>query len=180
MSHSVVFLDRDGTLIEDGGYVHRIEDYALLPGAAEALRLLRDGGFRIALVTNQSGIGRGYYGEPEFARFQEHLERDLASKGAAVDAVYHCPHRPDEGCACRKPAAGMIEQAQRDLGADLATSWVVGDSPTDVGLARGTGCSAVYVLTGQGAARLGEIPEGVPVVDDVLAAARHILAQVEK
>ncbi len=176
MSSRFVFVDRDGTLIEDRGYTHKVEDYAPLAGAVEGLRQLSDAGFRVAIVTNQSGIGRGYYGEADFERFQAHLVRDLAARGVEIEASYHCPHRPDAGCACRKPAIGLLERAQRELGADLAASWVIGDSPADVALALRAGCGAVYVLTGQGAALRGELPADVPVADDLPAAARYILS----
>jgi len=140
-----VFLDRDGTLIEDRGYVHKLEDYAPLPGAYEAVRALRAAGFGTAIVTNQSGIGRGLYGEDDYGRFQAHLRRDFAAHGAELDADYHCPHRPDAGCECRKPRPGLVVRAQRELAVDLARSWVIGDQDSDVGLARAVGCAAVRI-----------------------------------
>ena len=177
MSGRFVFVDRDGTLIEDRGYTHEVEDYARLPGAAEGLRALADAGFRIAIVTNQSGIGRGYFGEAELAHFQEHLLRDFAACGVTIEAIYHCPHHPDEACACRKPAPGLLERAENELGADLPASWVIGDAPSDVELARRAGCRAVYVLCGQGAARRGQLGADIPVEDDLLAAARYIVQE---
>jgi D-glycero-D-manno-heptose 1,7-bisphosphate phosphatase len=138
-----IFLDRDGTLVADPGYVHRVEDYALLPGVPEALSELCAAGFRLAIVTNQSGIGRGYYGLPEFERFQAHLLADLERAGVRVDATYLCPHAPADGCACRKPEPGMLERARVELDADLAQSWVIGDAQSDVELAARAGCRAV-------------------------------------
>jgi histidinol-phosphate phosphatase family protein len=168
------FLDRDGTLVLDRGYVHRIDDYERLPGAVEGLRLLAGAGFRLAIVSNQSGIGRGLYGVEEFRAFQAHLERDFAAHGVRFEAVYFCPHLPDAGCVCRKPKPGLLERARRELGADLASSVVIGDSPGDAGLARAAGCRAICVLTGKDAATLREAlaPE-VPVAADLEAAA-HI------
>ena len=176
MSSRFIFADRDGTLIADRGYTHRLEDYQALPGAVEGLSSLRQAGFRIAIVTNQSGIGRGYYGEEDFLRFQAHLLRDFAAKGVEIEASYHCPHRPDAGCECRKPAGGLLERARRELGAQLEQSWVIGDQPSDVELARRAGCGAVYLLTGAGAASRHELPAGTAVADDLPAAAQHILA----
>lgn len=170
------FLDRDGTLVEDRGYVHRVEDYARLPGAVEGLRLLGAAGFRLAIVTNQSGIARGLYGVAEFRAFQAHLERDFAAHGVRFDAVYFCPHLPEAGCVCRKPKPGLLERARRELGADLARSIVIGDSARDASMARAAGCRAICVLTGKDAAALrGELSADVPVAADLVAAARLAL-----
>jgi len=147
-----VFLDRDGTLVRDSGYPHRDEDYELLPGVAAALRRLREAGFRLAIVTNQSGIGRGIFGEADFARFQARLIADLARSGVAIERTYHCPHGPDAGCDCRKPAPGMLWRARDELGADLAASWVIGDGARDVELAARAGCG--------GAVRIRPAPGG--------------------
>ncbi|RIK91930.1 MAG: D,D-heptose 1,7-bisphosphate phosphatase [Proteobacteria bacterium] len=135
-----VLLDRDDTLVRDVGYPHRVEDYHLLAGAGAALRRLAQAGYRLALVTNQSGIGRGYYGFAEFARFQSLLYADLAREGVAFDAAFLCPHRPDEGCACRKPMPGLVLRARDVLAIDLRRSWFVGDRESDVESARRAGC----------------------------------------
>lgn len=174
-----VFLDRDGTLVHDPGYVHRLDDYALLPGAVEALVLLRDAGFRLAVVTNQSGIGKGLYSIEEFWRFQDHLIADLAGAGVRIEATYVCPHLPSAGCACRKPSPAALRQARDTLGADLARSWVVGDHASDVELGVRAGARSVLVLTGHGVEERAKLPAGAahPVVADVLAAARYIVGQ---
>jgi histidinol-phosphate phosphatase family protein len=175
-----VFLDRDGTLLEDPGYLHRLEDYALLPGAIEGLRALAEAGCGLVIITNQSGIGRGYYAEADFQRLTDHLLDDLASHGIRIDATYFCPHRPDEGCSCRKPETGMLERAERELGARLSASWVIGDLPSDMELARRAGCRGIFVLTGHGAEHRAEIAPEVPVVADLRAAAEAIVgAQVQ-
>lgn len=135
-----VFLDRDGTLIEDCGYPHRPEQYRLLPGVVAALRRLQDAGYRLAIVTNQSGIGRGYFDEAAFQAFHQILLDELAAGDIVIAASYHCPHRPDTGCACRKPAPGMLERARDELGASLAESFVIGDADNDVDLAVHAGC----------------------------------------
>jgi D-glycero-D-manno-heptose 1,7-bisphosphate phosphatase len=170
-----VFFDRDGTLIEDRGYPHRLADYAPLPGAVEAVRLLRAAGFGVAVVTNQSGIARGYFGEDDFLAFQSHLERDFAARGAPIDRSYHCPHLPDAGCDCRKPSPGLVLRAARELGADLAASWVVGDQASDAELAARAGCRAV--LVGEGARSASA---AVATEPDVLAAARRILRESKR
>jgi D-glycero-D-manno-heptose 1,7-bisphosphate phosphatase len=142
-----VFLDRDGTLVRDTGHPHRPEDYELLPGVPAALRRLRRAGFRLAIVTNQSGIGRGLFGEEDFERFQALLLADLARADVEIVRTYHCPHRPDAGCGCRKPAPGMLWRARDELGAELAASWMVGDGPGDVELAARAGCRGAVRLT---------------------------------
>jgi len=145
-----VFLDRDGTLVRDLGYTHRIEDYELLPGVASGLRRLLDAGYRLAVITNQSGIGRGYYSTEQYRAFQAHLVDDLARRGVPIEASYVCPHRPEAECECRKPRTALLHRAARELGADLARSWVIGDSTVDAQLARRGGCrGAVLVLTGR-------------------------------
>lgn len=154
-----VFLDRDGTLVRDTGYPHRLEDYELMPGVAAALRRLCAAGFRLAIVTNQSGIGRGLFEERDFERFQERLLADLERAGVAIERTYHCPHPPDAGCACRKPAAGLLLRARDELGADLAASWVIGDGAADVALAARAGCrGAVRVGAGAPATPPSERP----------------------
>jgi D-glycero-D-manno-heptose 1,7-bisphosphate phosphatase len=167
-----VFLDRDGTLIRDHGYVHRLEDYELLPGVVEALARLARAGFGLAVVTNQSGIGRGYYDEAAYERIRARLEDDLAARGIRIARSYHCPHRPDQGCACRKPAPGMLLRARDELGADLAASWVVGNHPTDVELAKRAGCAGGVLLQVDPATA----PAGVLIRRDLAAAAELILA----
>ena len=172
MTRRFAFLDRDGTLIEDRGYAHALADYAPLPGAYEAVQALRAAGFGTAIVTNQSGIGRGRFDEADFARFQAQLLADFAAHGAALDASYHCPHAPNAGCDCRKPRPGLLLRAQRELGVDLARSWVIGDKESDVELAHAAGCAAVLIGV-PGAPRA----DGVAVAPDVLAAARLVLAE---
>ena len=146
-----VFLDRDGTLVRDRGYTHRVEDYELLPGVVAGLRRILDAGYRLAVITNQSGIGRGYFSAEQYEEFQAHLVGDLARRGIPIEASYFCPHRPEAECACRKPRPSLLHRAERELGADLARSWVIGDSAVDAELADRGGCrGAVLVLTGRG------------------------------
>jgi histidinol-phosphate phosphatase family protein len=129
-----VFLDRDGTLIEDRHYIARPEDVHLLPDVADALNTLRNAGWRLVVITNQSGIARGLLSETDFARVQERIESLLADQGARLDATYHCPHHPDYSgpCECRKPGRLLYAQAARELGLDLDASAYVGDRWRDV------------------------------------------------
>jgi D-glycero-D-manno-heptose 1,7-bisphosphate phosphatase len=149
-----VFLDRDGTLVRDTGYPHRREDYELLPAIPGALRRLCAAGFGLAIVTNQSGIGRGLFSEADFEAFQRMLLSDLAAAGVTIAATYHCPHAPGEGCACRKPGPGLLLRARDELGASLQESWVVGDAERDVAAAARAGC--------RGAVRVGAAPGAAP------------------
>ena len=175
-----VFLDRDGTLVHDRGYTHRLSDYRLLDGVAEGLSLLQSAGYRLAIVTNQSGIGRGLYTSEDFQDFQALLTRDLAARGVSIGAQYFCPHRPDEGCECRKPQPGLIRRACAELGASPGESWMVGDSETDMQLADRAGLrGGVLVLTGHGVRARGRLRAEVPAAEDLTAAARYILSAEE-
>jgi D-glycero-D-manno-heptose 1,7-bisphosphate phosphatase len=174
-----VFLDRDGTLIEDVGYGHRPEDYHLIPGVLAALGRLRDAGFRLAMVTNQSGIGRGLFTLADYESFHACLMRDLDEAGIPIEKTWMCPHAPGETCVCRKPNPSSLQEAERDLGTDLARSWVIGDHVGDVALAAAGGCRGILVLTGHGVEerdRLGDTPVDA-VVADLTEAVDYILAQ---
>ena len=178
-----VFLDRDGTINQEVGYLHRVEDFVFIPGAPEAIRLLRGAGFLVVVVTNQAGIARGLYDEAALERLHEHLAVELAAAGTGIDASYFCPHHPRHGvgpyqvdCACRKPLPGMLLQAAADLGIALADSWLVGDKLSDIQAGLAAGCRPVLVRTGYGTATEPSLPAGVTACDDLLAAARLILA----
>jgi histidinol-phosphate phosphatase family protein len=140
--HKAVFLDRDGTIARDVPYCSRPEDFELLPGAAEGIKLLNEHGFKVVLVTNQSGIARGYFTEEMLARIHDKMKKELARHGGHIDAVYYCPHHPDDNCDCRKPKPKMVLQAARDLDIDLSQSYVIGDAEIDIELARQAGCRA--------------------------------------
>ena len=175
-----IFVDRDGTLLQDPGYLHLLEDYAPLAGALEGLRTLQEAGFGIVIVTNQSGIARGYFSERDFHRFQEHVIADFRAHGVRIDASYFCPHDPEAGCNCRKPATGLLERAQNELNVEMEGSWMIGDKPEDMELARRAGCRGIYVLTGEGPRRRAELPPEIPVARDMVEASRHILAAEPK
>jgi D-glycero-D-manno-heptose 1,7-bisphosphate phosphatase len=140
------FLDRDGVLNVDKGYVHRPEDLEWVDGAPEAVRLLNEAGYRVIVITNQSGIARGLYNEDALCHFHEHMQARLDEYGAHIDAFYYCPHHPDGrvpqfavACDCRKPNAGLLEQADRDLPVDKVRSFLVGDKDHDLQAARAFG-----------------------------------------
>lgn len=165
-----VFLDRDGTINEEVSYLDRMEKLRLIPGAADAIRRLNAAGFSVVVVTNQSGVARGFFDEAFVLAVNERLRQMLQAEGARIDAVYYCPHHPTEGkgkylraCGCRKPAPGLLLAAVSDFGIDPARSYMVGDMLTDVEAGNRAGVRAVLVRTGLGgesAARLGAAGAG--------------------
>ena len=182
---AAVFLDRDGTLIEDVGYLDALSRIALFPWTIDAIRALNRAGLPIVVVTNQSGVARKYFAESFVQETHRALDAQLAAGGARVDAYYYCPHHPDGtlpeyavACDCRKPRPGLIDRAARDLDLDPARSFVVGDKWGDVGLAQAVGARALLVRTGTGAIAEQHPREGVEadaVVDNLAAAASWIL-----
>jgi D-glycero-D-manno-heptose 1,7-bisphosphate phosphatase len=153
-SRRAVFLDRDGTIIKEVGYLSDPAGVELLPGTAKALKKLRSAGFMLVVVTNQSGIARGYYKEDELEVIHRRLDELLKGQGAGIDAYYFCPHHPEHGevrdCACRKPKTGMAELAAKEHGIILGNSYFVGDKASDVELGINAGGRSVLVLTGFG------------------------------
>ncbi len=143
-----VFLDRDGTINKDVGYLGDPKDLELLSGAVEAVARLKLAGARVILITNQSGIGRGYYSHEDLKDIHQSLEQQLWAAGGSFDAIYYCPHHPEESCDCRKPKRGMIDQALRDHSLDLAQSYFVGDHHKDMVLGKNIGARTVLVQTG--------------------------------
>jgi len=133
------FLDRDGVLIVDPGYLGDPEGVVLLPGVAEALRQLRAAGYCIVVITNQSGVGRGYFTESDLAAVHARMAALLLEQGACVDGIYYCPHGPEAACDCRKPAPGLIEQAAAEWGIAVGQSFMAGDQPRDLEAARRAG-----------------------------------------
>jgi D,D-heptose 1,7-bisphosphate phosphatase len=147
------FLDRDGVINVDRAYVSRWEDFEFVPGAVDAIRALKQTGFALVVVTNQSGIARGYYTEAQYQELTLAIKQALAEAGAAIDAVYHCPHHPAGAvagltmdCDCRKPAPGMIFRAARELNLSLPDSILVGDKPSDIQAARAAGVGRAYIV----------------------------------
>ena len=184
-----VFLDRDGTLIEDVGYLDRLDRIALFPWTVDAIRALNRAGFMVVVTTNQSGVARGFFTEGFVEETHRHLSARLAAGGARIDAYYYCPHHPDGAvaayrrhCDCRKPASGLVDRAVRDLNLDPARSAVVGDKWLDVGLARAAGARGILVRTGTGAAEEARPMPGVSadvIVDNLAGAASWILMNLQ-
>jgi len=139
MSRPALFLDRDGTLNVDYGYVGSIADLEMIPGVFDALREAQRRGYLLIIVTNQSGIGRGYFSAEAYRRLERYIENLFETEGVKIAATYHCPHTPDAGCDCRKPSPGLILAAVRDLDIDLPRSAMVGDSTCDVAAAIAAG-----------------------------------------
>ncbi|HWI41800.1 MAG TPA: D-glycero-beta-D-manno-heptose 1,7-bisphosphate 7-phosphatase [Verrucomicrobiae bacterium] len=177
-----VFLDRDGTINEEVSYLHRVQDFRFIPGAEGAVARLKRAGFAVVVVSNQSGIARGYFDEQAVHTLHAHMDGLLREAGTRIDAYYFCPHHEKDGtvsCECRKPLPGMVTRAAAELGLALERSFMVGDKECDVQAALAAGCRPVLVRTGYGAAEAAKIPAGVPVVDSLVQAADLIIRHAE-
>ncbi|OPY91121.1 MAG: D-glycero-beta-D-manno-heptose-1,7-bisphosphate 7-phosphatase [Syntrophus sp. PtaU1.Bin208] len=153
--YPAVFLDRDGTLIEEVGYLDRLERLKLFPDSARAIRLINSSGMKAVVATNQSGIARGYFTEAVVEMLNDHLQKLLQARGAQIDRFYYCPHHPTEGlgtyriaCTCRKPEAGMLLQAAEEMNLDLSRSYLIGDQLTDIEAAARAGIKSVLIRSG--------------------------------
>lgn len=175
MNRRFVLFDRDGTIIQEKGYLSRPEEVELIPGAAAALRDLKNLGFGLAVVTNQAGLGRGFFGKADLAAVHQRLTALLANGGVSLDGMYVCAHAPEDGCACRKPKLGLFEQAVGEHGFDPAGSFMIGDKALDIEFGRAGGATTILVRTGYG--QEVEQAGGVDpdyIMDDLPAAARLI------
>lgn len=180
-----VFLDRDGTINEEKDYLYQIDDCQFIPNAAEAIRRLNTAGFLVIVVTNQSGIGRGFYTEEMLAALHRHMEQTLTTAGAKVDGWYFCPHHPHHGigsyrkkCSCRKPLPGMLRAAASDFSINLEASFLVGDKLADIEAGLSAGCRPLLVRTGYGLTEEKALPPGVLAYDDILAASQAIIGSL--
>ena len=186
-----VFLDRDGTINEEVGYLSNPEGFILIDGSAEAILRLNRAGLFVVVVSNQSGVARGYFTEDDVKRVNDRMIEELEKVGARLDRIYYCPHHPEVGdgkyrvkCRCRKPMPGMIEEAEKMLPIDVSRSFVVGDHIGDIELAHNVGASSVFVLTGHGGEEYekmiekGVIPDHT--ADDPRAAVDIILKKLER
>jgi D-glycero-D-manno-heptose 1,7-bisphosphate phosphatase len=167
MSRRAAFIDRDGVLNEERAFVHRIDDFVFVPGAIEALRVLKAAGYLLVVITNQSGIARGLYSEADYLALTKHLRERLAAQGVTLDAVEYCPHLPDApvaryrlDCDCRKPQPGMLRRAIRRLDIDPGTSFLVGDRLTDIEAGRAAGVGRCFLVR-----------TGYPLADEAVARA---------
>ncbi len=175
-----IFLDRDGTLNIDKGYVYRIEEWEWIPGAIDAIAALRKAGFLVIVITNQAGIARGYYDEASMNHLHTIINMELQKYGTTIDGFYHCPHHPEFGkvreCECRKPMPGMIDKARQDFDIDLSRSWLVGDKAIDVQTGIAAGVKSILVLTGYGNNDRTLLGEDDVCVTDIVAASRYIIS----
>lgn len=182
-----VFLDRDGTINVEKDYLVRPEEFEFIPDAPAAIARLKRAGFLVIVVTNQSGVARGYFGTEEVRQLHDHLKQQLALVGTAIDDFYFCPHHPEYGvgeykvdCDCRKGSPGMLLQAAAEHGIDLDRSYMVGDKVADVEAGRRAGCRSILVLTGYGQSEVKKLPDHeVNVVADLSSAVDYILAAVK-
>ncbi len=176
-----VFLDRDGTINIEKEYLYRAEDFEFIPGAAEAIRLLNQAGLLVVVVTNQSGVARGYYTEDDVELLHRHIDRELARSDAHVDAWLFCPHHPDGNgsyalpCNCRKPLPGMLQEAARRYDIDLGNSVMIGDKRADIEAGEAAGGRTILVRTGYGADEEPYVGPHTVVCDDLLAAVKSLL-----
>ena len=186
---AAVFLDRDGTINEQMGYINHLSRFRLLPGVGEAIRLLNEYGLPVVVATNQSGLARGYFPASLLDAVHAEMGRLLALAGAKIDGLYVCPHHPEAkeeqyrlDCSCRKPRTGLLEQAARELGLDLRRSYMVGDRWSDLRCGAAAGATPLLVLTGYGRGDLDYIGPGQAiqpayVADDLTSAVHWILDQ---
>ena len=168
-----VFIDRDGTLIEEVNFLSRVEHLDIFPFTPKAIGLLKQSGFLIIVVTNQSGIGRNIYDEDAMHSIHKQIQKDLSN---AIDAFYFCPHLPCDGCECRKPGLGMIEAAQRDFDIDMLGSWMIGDKKIDVETGFNAGIRTAMVQTGYGREHAKELERSPDIIAvDLLNAVELLL-----
>ncbi|MBT4376303.1 HAD family hydrolase [archaeon] len=144
-----IFLDRDGTINKDSGHVHKIEDLVILDKVIEGLKLFQEMGYFPIIVTNQAGIGKGYYQEKDFQNFNNSLVRHLKKHGIKIEQTYFCPHAPKEECLCRKPNVDLLYQAKGDYNINFEESYFIGDKNTDILAGKKVGCKTLLVLTGE-------------------------------
>ena len=178
MGRAAIFLDRDGTINVEKGYLYRFEDWEWIPGAVEAIRRINLMGYLAIVVTNQAGIARGYYDAEAVHELHTKVDCLLERVGAHIDGYYYCPHHPDHGefrsCTCRKPEPGMLLQACRDFDIDLNRSWLIGDKLSDIEAGLRAGVSPILVQTGYGERENSVAHTGVCLKADVLSAVQSI------
>jgi len=189
--NKAVFLDRDGTINEEMGYINHLSRFKMFDFAPEAIRLLNESGFKVFVVTNQSGVARGYFDEKLVKKIHQNLIEKIKKAGAHIDEIYYCPHHPQEGqgpyridCECRKPKTGMIQKAKEAFNLDMSQSFMIGDRYKDVEFGRKAGMKTIMVLTGYGKGEYTYQKEQWPqmpdhICEDLLDAARWIKAQVK-
>lgn len=176
-----VFLDRDGTINVEKEYLYQIGDFEFIPGVPEAIRLINQSGAMVVVVTNQSGVARGYYTEDDVINLHRHISRELERSGAHVDVWLYCPHHPDGRgsyalpCNCRKPLPGMLLEAAARYDIDLENSIMIGDKLADIEAGQAVGCRTILVRTGYGAKEEQHLGPQAIVSDDLLSAVKYLL-----
>ncbi|GAG34329.1 unnamed protein product, partial [marine sediment metagenome] len=173
MANRAVFLDRDGTMAKDVPYCRRPEDFEFLSNTAKAVRLLNEHGFKVIVVTNQSGIARGYFTEETLTEIHQKMKEELAMEGAKVDGIYYCPHHPNDNCDCRKPKPKLVFQAAKEHDIDLEHSFVVGDLQMDIDLGKAVGCRSILIGNSPLADEKKAMPDAIAI--DLLEAAHTIV-----
>ncbi len=176
----LVILDRDGVINQDSAnFIKNPNEWIALAGSLEAIALLNQSGFRVALATNQSGVGRGLYDMATLNAIHDKMHRALAQVGGRIDALFYCPHTADDNCSCRKPKTGMIEDIARRFSVDLSEVYAVGDSLRDLQAFHDAGCKPILVRSGKGEETLaqGNLPKGTLIFADLNEAAQHIVAE---
>jgi D,D-heptose 1,7-bisphosphate phosphatase len=146
--NKAVFLDRDNTIARDVPYCSRPEDFELLPTVPEAIKLLNENGFKVIVITNQSGVARGYFTEEILNQIHKKMQDELALHGATIDSIYYCPHHPNDKCDCRKPKTALFHKAAAEHNIDFGSSYMVGDMPLDTAAGKALECQTVLVTTG--------------------------------
>lgn len=183
--NKAVFLDKDGTIIEDVGYMNSPQQIKFLPGSIEAIKMLNETGFKVVVISNQAGVARGLVTEDMLQTIDKVLHRGILNGGAHLDGIYYCPHHPEHGvypykqvCECRKPHPGLIKKAQHDLQIDLSQSYMIGDKATDIEAGKGAGTKTIFILTGCGKEEREKL-ESPPnhTAENLLEAVRWILGK---
>lgn len=176
------FLDRDGVINKDKAYVSRWEDFELVPGAIQGMRLIQDAGYALVVVTNQSGLARGYYSEAQYQALTRQMLTTLKQAGVKLAGVYHCPHHASGvvpelsiSCDCRKPAPGLLVQAARELNLSLQDSVLIGDKPSDIQASRAAGLAKAYGVSSDNPESVVEHMQADGHFDDLLACAQYLV-----
>lgn len=184
MTKKAVFLDRDGTINKEVNYLSEIEQLKVLPEVPSAIKLLNENGFLVIIITNQSGVARGFFTRDVLNEINEHLIGELSKEGAEIDGIFICPHHPDSGCDCRKPQPGLLKEAASQFELDLSSSYIIGDKYTDLKTGINSGCKTILVLTGYGkeeAEKIGQWDfEPDFVADDLFLAVKWIIGEESK
>jgi len=177
VTRPAIFIDRDGTLSEEVGYINHLSRFRMLPFAVDAVRLVNQSGWLAVVVTNQAGVARGYFPETLVTAVHDRVREHMTAGGARLDGIFYCPHHPTAGdapyrqdCECRKPKPGLLRQAAGELGIDLARSWMIGDRYADVQVAWAVGARGALVRTGYGEGELAHKAAGWPRPPDLVAA----------